>query len=247
MVYDPVFLELLGADFESDFVLLEVDSDRYGQSGFGTGAFKKFFDLLVVYERMPAGRSMHLGEKAVFNGVPFGAVGRIVAYDNALLEFLCQVEQLLFECEMAITVGPPAVAKQEDMIGLWVLMDALFVPPPAQVVDDKGRAFVGVADRDEPTVPFDIENAVRDDLALGQVGVLVIPAFGAFFAKQGAAPVKKPQNFFLFGVDAQYRVVFHLHEYAAHQIQNPELFFPVRAFARGQFPRQTAFFVAFRP
>ena len=244
MSQDSVGLDLVRPDVQSNLIRLQMEPDDYGQTCFGGSFFKEFFDLLIVHKQLALNGAVNLGEQAVLDGVPFGTIGRVVADDYLDSEFFCQVQQFLFEGVVAMPIGTAAVAEQQDVIGVRVLVYAVPVPPPAKVVHDESGGFMGVPQGHIALVLLEVEDAVRDDLPCGKVGVIVVKNLWSLLAQHLPAPVKVAQTLFFLGVYAQRRVVSHQTEEADQVYQNLELLLPVRALTRHQLLRGPALAVA---
>ena len=165
MSKDSVLGYLVWVDVQPDVVLLQVEPDDESQAGFGGSLFEEFFDLLIVQEEFSVNGAVYLREETVFDRVPFGAVRGVMTDDYLDSEFLGPIQEFFFEGMVAMPVGSAAVAKQENVIGVRVLLGAMPVPPPTQVVDDESSGLMGVAKRHKALVLLEVEDAVRDDFA----------------------------------------------------------------------------------
>lgn len=158
-----------------------------------------------------------MSKEAMFNGVPFGGVGRVMTDYNVLSDGRCECQHLLFEGMVAVRVGSSCVAQHEDDRCIGIMMDAKIVPPPKQVFGNEGGCFVTGADGDEALVSLQVVNAVRNDLSRCKMLIIMVIDFDLTLHEALARPVKVAQTLFFLAIDADNRAV---HAHGKYQAEN---------------------------
>ena len=88
-------------------------------------------------------------EEAVFNRIPLGSAGRVVADRDRKAERDDQLSlQFAFPGAHACPVAAAAVGQDEEFIGVGVLLAAKVAPPGGHVVRGEGRRVMRDADKD---------------------------------------------------------------------------------------------------
>jgi len=72
-------VNLLLSRLDSGLKVFLQDSDVNFQASSGTGFFHQFFDNLVISEDGALDGMVYMGKKAMFDWVPLGGIGRVMA------------------------------------------------------------------------------------------------------------------------------------------------------------------------
>ena len=216
----------------ANFKVLVEDSDGDFQPGICACFLNKFFDNFVISKDNALHGMMDMGKKAVFNRVPFGGVGRVMAYQNILSDGVCELQHLLLEGMVPIAVGPSRITEQKDDPCSGIVVDTKIVPPPQQVFGNKSGCFVAVADGDEALVALHVVNTVGDDLSRGKVLVIMVVDLHLPLHVALPCPVKVAQTFLFLAIHADDWTV---QTHCEHQAENDlELQVPCSISAGGQ-------------
>ena len=100
----------------------------------------------------------------MFDGVPFGCAGGVVTKrDSQTILEAERVPQVVFQCDGCGPITSSIVGENEDVLGIWVLLGAVAVPPGYDGLCGKGRRVVTGSDAYHPSVGYRVVNAIRAD------------------------------------------------------------------------------------
>ena len=137
------------------------------------------------------------------DGVPLGgAAGVVTDRDGKLVRVSKAGLEGILEAADAGSVAAAGVGEDQQFTGTGVALAAFALPPSEQVVSSEVGGVVGGADDDEATVRGYIVDAVGDGDAdrLGAEVVVVDGLWG--FRPATAGVLEVPDQFALFGIDA---------------------------------------------
>ena len=114
-------------------------------------------------------------EETVFDGIPFGGSGWVMAEAHLHAEGIAETcLELVFPEPGTIAVAAAPVGEDEDFIGLRICSPSDMCPPPAQRVDGEFGGVLADAEGDEPFVANQVVDPVGNAYALGGGGEVVV-------------------------------------------------------------------------
>ena len=208
-VFDDIPLALTLKERVAFFLCLiyvPVDRREYGESRLCRRFGSHITGLLDRVEDGSAPFSGYLGEEPVLDGVPLGAVGRIMYDSDVDAQSFCQLDKTPLELPAPCAVRPSSVAKDADALCAGVYMAEVFLPLLLQTVAGKLRGVMAHSESHVASVPIDIIDAMRHHLAVGECGVIVvIHLYGLSAIGSAAVTPERSEQFLFLRVNAEHR------------------------------------------
>ena len=152
----------------------------------------QFACLLNGVEYRPAPYSGYLREEPVLDGVPLGAVRRIMGNPDVNAQPLRQLDKPPLELPAPCIVRAASVAEDKDGLCTWIYVPDVLLPLLGEAFAGKLCGVVAHSKGHVASVPCDIVDAVRHHLAIGERGiVMVVDLYG--FSSIGSAVVTPVQ------------------------------------------------------
>ena len=155
-------------------IYVSVDSRKYSESRLGCRLGSHIAGLLDGVEDGSAPCSGNLREEPMLYGIPFGAVRRIVGNPDVDAQSLGRFHETPFELPAPGIVGTSSVTKDADTLCTWIYMTEVLLPLFYQTVACKLRCVVACTEGHVAGIPHDIVDAVRNHLAVGERGVVMV-------------------------------------------------------------------------
>ena len=143
--------------------LVVVFGDELGgddEAGFRRRSADEIEGFVDVGERLAGPVSADLAEEAVFDGIPLGRTGRVMA--DGHLETQRSADGVLkgfFPGTAAGTVAATAISQDKQFAGGGVSLAALLKPPLSDRIDGKGWGVVAGSQKDGAPVGLRVVNA----------------------------------------------------------------------------------------
>lgn len=147
-----------------------VDRCEYSKPGLGACLGSQFTCLLNGVEHSPAPDSGYLREKPVFNGVPFGAVRRVMGNSDVNTQLLRQLDKKPFELPAPCVVRATTVTEYENGPCTWVYVPETLFPLLFEALTGELSSIVAHPESHVASVPRDVVDAVRHHLSIGECG-----------------------------------------------------------------------------
>jgi hypothetical protein len=93
----------------------------------------KFSDFRVICNSFFV-NIFYMAEQAMFNGVPFGTLGWVMAYYNGQSCLSGKFHEPVFENKMPVRICPSCITQEQDIFSIGILVYSIFPPPPKQIV-----------------------------------------------------------------------------------------------------------------
>ena len=77
------------------------------------------------------------------------------------------VPQVVFQRDRCGPIASAVVCKNEDVLGMWVLLDAVALPPGEDGICGEGRCIVTGADTYHSSIDYRVVNAIGADFGFG--------------------------------------------------------------------------------
>ena len=155
-------------------IYVSVDSRKYSESRLGSRLGSHVAGLLDGVEDGTAPCFGNLREEPVLNGVPLGAVRRIVGNPDVDAQFLGRFHEAPFELPASGIVGTSSVTKDADALCAWIYMTEVLLPLLHKTVAGKLRCVVATPEGHVACIPARIVDAMRHHLAVGERGVVMV-------------------------------------------------------------------------
>ena len=122
MLLQSDLLHLLVRDFNSLWVLFVVAGGADFQAGCGFGGANEIQHSFVVEQGLSSPVVADEGKHPVFNGIPLGGAGRIMADLDLNTEAVAEGElQLMFPQADSIAIASAAIGKDKQAIGIGIV------------------------------------------------------------------------------------------------------------------------------
>lgn len=195
-----VFLCLIGAS---------VDRREYRKPSLGSCPGSQLAGLLDSVEHCSAPSSGHLREEPMLDGVPFGAVRRVMGNPDVYAESLCQLDETPFPLPAPCVIGPASVTEDEDGLCAWVYMPETQLPLLCYAVAGELCRIMVQTKSHIAGVPVHVVDAVRNHLAVGKRGkVMVFDLHGLFGVGGTVVASEVSEEFLLLRVYAEHGNAF---------------------------------------
>jgi hypothetical protein len=117
---------------------------------------------------------MDMTEESVFNRIPFRGIWWIMRDNNIQTDFFGEGLQFFLKSVVSVGIPTTGIAENQDITGIRIIMNAVVIPPPPKIVNDKRSRFTAIANGDKADVLLHIENAMRDNFPFPQMGVIMV-------------------------------------------------------------------------
>ena len=151
-----------------------VDSRKHSESSLGSCSGCQLACLFNGVEHSSAPGSGDLREEPVLDGVPLGAVRRIMGDSDVNAQSLRQLDEPPFELPAPCVVRAASVAEDEDGLCIWIYMPEVLFPLHSKTFTGKLGSVVAHSKGHVARVPRDIVDAVRHHFAIGECGIVVV-------------------------------------------------------------------------
>ena len=155
-------------------IYVSVDSRKYSKSRLGCRLGSHITGFLDGVENSSAPYSGNLREEPMLYGIPLGAVRRVVGNSDVDAQSLCCLHEPPFELPAPGIVGSASVTKDVDTLCTWIYMTEVLLPLFHKTVAGKLRSVVTCTEGHVAGIPHDIVDAVRNHLAVGERGVVMV-------------------------------------------------------------------------
>ncbi len=211
-----------------------VDRSEYSESRLGSRFGSQFACLFDSVKHRPVPHSGNLGEEPVFNGVPLGAVRRIMGNSYVLSNPFGQFHEIPLELPASCIVRTPSVTKDKNALCTWVYMPDSLLPVLSETLTGKLRRVMAYPKGHITSILSHIINAVGHHLPVGESGIVVVVDLdGLSCICRSVVASKRPKKLFLLGVNAEDGDAVLLTE-PSLPINNLELFVAQLAVSHGQ-------------
>ena len=185
-------------------IYVSVDSRKYSESRLGSCLGSHIAGLLDGVEDGSAPYSGNLREEHVLYGVPFGAVRRIVGNPDVNAQSLGCFHEAPLELPASGIVGTSSVTKDADTLCTWIYMTEVLLPLFHKTVAGKLRSVVTCTEGHVAGIPHDIVDAVRNHLAVGERGIVMVVHLYRFASVGGSVVTpEQTEEFLLLRVHAE--------------------------------------------
>ena len=134
-------------------IVLLVQPGADAESGCGSRRANELQDGFVVYEGLGGPVLTDEAEHAVFDGVPLGGAGRVVADFDVQTEAVAESDlELVLPQACAVTVASSTVSQDKQAVGIRVALGAELRPPGADRIHGELRRVTGGADADQAVI-----------------------------------------------------------------------------------------------
>ena len=186
-------------------IYVSVVSRKYSKSRFGSRLGSHLASFLDGVEDGSAPYSGNLREEQVLNGIPLGAVRRIMGNSDVDTQSLGSFHETPFELPASGIVGTSSITKDADTLCTWIYMVEVLLPLFLQTVAGKLRSIVTHSKGHIAGIPHDIIDAVRHHLAVGERGIVMVVHLDRFSAVGCSVVTSEQAKDFLFlRVHAEY-------------------------------------------
>lgn len=207
-VFDDMLVTFTFKEWVTFFLCLidsSVDRCEYSESRFGSRFGRHFTGLLNGVEHGTAPDSGNLREEPVLDGIPLGAVGRVVCNPDVDTQFLRGLDEAPFELPAPCVVRSASVAEDEDAFGTWIYVSEVLLPLLHETVTCELGGIVAQPEGHVARIPRDIVDAVGHHLAVGERGVvMVIHLHWLSGVCTAVVPPVRAKQLLLLGVHAEY-------------------------------------------
>ena len=183
---------------------VSVDSCKYCEPRFGSCFGRHVTGLFDGVEIGSAPYSGNLREEPMLYGIPFGAVRRIVGNSDVDAQSLGRFHETPFELPAPGIVGTSSVTKDADTLCTWIYMTEVLLPLLHKTVTGKLRCVVACTKGHVAGIPRDIVDAVRNHLAVGERGIVMVVHLYRFGSVGGSVVTpEQTEEFLLLRVHAE--------------------------------------------
>ena len=174
-----IFFEIISylATSVIDFV---NDMNESLQASLGVGFFHQLFNQFNRGEDHALAGASKVREKAMFNRVVFGTVGRIMGDTDFETDFVDQVLEVSFENVMPGTITPSPVTQDQNGGGFGVEFLSISVPPMTKAITRKLTGVVASSDLDIANIEVQIVQTMRNNDPACLALEIVIPGLDFF-------------------------------------------------------------------
>ena len=123
----------------------------------------KYVGIATIKKRDTAQISGDMGKKTVIDGVELGTVEMKVYHENFDMEFLGEVEEVLFDNPLFSVVGANSMVKDCKGVSIGILSSKVFVPYFSEMVLEGFECVVACCDGCMPCVVHYVVNTERPD------------------------------------------------------------------------------------
>ena len=185
-------------------IYVSVDSRKYSESRLGSRLGSHITGFLDGVEDGSAPYSGNLREEPMLYGIPFGAVRRIVGNSDVDAQSLGRFHETPFELPAPGIVGTSSVTKDADTLCTWIYMTEVLLPLFYQTVACKLRCVMACTKGHVAGIPRDIVDAVRNHLAVGERGIVMVVHLYRFGSVGGSVVTpEQTEEFLLLRVHAE--------------------------------------------
>ncbi len=128
----------------------------------GVSLFHQFFDQFGRRENHALAGPGHMRAQTVFNGVPLGAIRRIMRDADFDADLISQDLEVLFEEVMARTITAPAITGHQDRSGIGVVPFPVGEPPMTKASTSEFTGIVAGTNLDIADIETHIIETMRD-------------------------------------------------------------------------------------
>lgn len=147
-----------------------------------------------------------LAEEPVFNRIPLGSTGGIVADSDGEVHCISQLKlELFFPTARTIAIAATAISKDEEFGRLRIERQTEVLPPPENGIDGEFGRVGRLSECDIALIAPDIVNAIGHDTPLSVAGEVMGVDGYCLSAPVGARIVETADEFFLLGVHTDAR------------------------------------------
>lgn len=160
--------------FSSCLVDSSVDRCKHSESRSGCGPGSHLACFFDRVEHGSAPCSGNLREKPVLNGVPLGAVGRVMRNSDINPQFLRGLDETPLELPVPCIVGSATVTEDEYALCIWIYVSEVLFPLLDKAVTGELRSVMAHAEGHVASVPARVIDAMRYHLSVGERGVVMV-------------------------------------------------------------------------
>lgn len=161
---------------------VSVDSRKHRKSRLGSCLGRHISGLLDGVEDSTAPCSGNLRKEPVLNGIPLGAVRRIVGDSDVNAQPLGRFHETPFELPAPCIVGTSSITKDADTLCSWIYITEVFLPLLHKAVAGKLRSVVARTEGHVAGILHDIIDAMRHHLSVGERGKVMVVHLDGFSA-----------------------------------------------------------------
>ena len=116
----------------------------------------------------------HMGKEAVLDRVVLRTVGRILRHPDFQAHLIREGLQRLLEHMPIGGVAAPAIAQQQQAVGVGKVLMAMLAPPVGDAIAAEFTGVVTGVEVDIPFVPRHVINAMRNQFAFARAGKIMV-------------------------------------------------------------------------
>ena len=176
-VLDDILVTLTFKEWVTFFLCLidsSVDGCKYNESRTCCRSGSQFACLLNGIKDLTSPHSGNLREEPVLNGIPFGAVRRIMGNSDVYTKFFCQQHKEPLELPAPCIIRATTVTEDEYGLYAWIYVPDVLLPLLGEALAGKLCGVVAHSKGHVASVPYDIVDAVRHHPAIGERGIVVV-------------------------------------------------------------------------
>ena len=110
----------------------------------------------------------------MLNGVPLGAVGRVMRNSDINPQFLRGLDETPLELPVPCIVGAATVTEDEYALCIWIYVSEVLFPLLDKAVTGELRCVMAHAEGHVASVPACVVDAMRYHLSVGERGVVMV-------------------------------------------------------------------------
>lgn len=149
-------------------------------------------------------------KESAFDWVVFATVARQVSDPDRDANRIAQLLQVILEQITIRSVASPAVAQQQDAVGIGVALLADAIPIPTQTIDGELARIVTEPEVNVTDVTSDVVDAVRNQLSIGPAWKIMIECLQRRCAVDSAFAIQPTKELLRFGVNREDRIAITL-------------------------------------
>ena len=176
--------------------------DNHFQSLLRGGHRRSFFRIPKGHQRCSSPTACNLREEPVLNGIELGAIRWIMHNEQPDIQFVGKVHEVLLDDPVRTGVGTSSIAQDNQGMRIRVLLLQVFPPDSRDVVADESGRVVADSQRHVADIPCHIVDAVRNHLAVGEGGEVVVKGLERAVGQRLSITLEVPQHLLLLGVNA---------------------------------------------
>lgn len=208
LIFDDIPVTLALKEWVACFLCLiesSVDRCEYSKSRFGSCPGSQFAGLFNGVEHSSAPSSGNLREESMLNGVPLGAIRRIMCNSDVYAESLGQLDKAPFPLPASGIVGTSTVAEYENGLCIRVYVPDVLLPLLCETVAGKLSRIVIQPKGHIAGILVYIVDAVRHHLAVGEGGIVMVIDFYRLLGVGSAVVASEvSKEFLLLRVNAEH-------------------------------------------